>query len=214
MLLLGIVNLFTKPLATVGGISFTIVLYVAFGFSERANKQRAGSGGHELERFNVNGQNQLTVEAIGCSHDRRKLVAASAPNRLYQLQKCLTESDPDTTDIIVMHARVLPDKERATVEGSISTEQAELFTQVIKLAEKEGKGVLPIVVPTNNALYAVAQTAVQLGVEEVLLGGSERYPPDYLVEQFAIYWGMVQSDDGPRVILRTIDAKREMRVDL
>ena len=214
LFLLGVVNLFTKPYATVWGIGFTVALYVAFGVSERANKKLAQSRGAELEKFNVHGEDQLTVEAIGCKHERRKLVAASAPNRLYQLQKCLQENDPDDTDIIVMHARVLPDKENATVDDSISADQDRLLSEVIKLAEKEGKTVLPIVVPTNNALYAVAQTAAQLGVDEIFLGVSKRYPADYLIEQFAIYWGMVQSDGDQHVVLRTVDARREVREEL
>ena len=214
LFLLGVVNLFTKPYATVWGIGFTVALYVAFGVSERANKKLAQARGAELEKFNVHGEDQLTVEAIGCKHERRKLVAASAPNRLYQLQKCLQENDPDNTDIIVMHAKVLPDKENATVDDSISADQDQLLTEVIRMAEKEGKTVLPIVVPTNNALYAVAQTAAQLGVDEIFLGVSKRYPADYLIEQFAIYWGMVQSDGEKHVVLRTVDARREVREEL
>jgi amino acid transporter len=214
LLLLGIVNLFTKPFATVWGIGFTIALYVAFGVSERANKKLSAAREPGLEKFNVHGEDQLTVEAIGCKHERRKLVAASAPNRLYQLQKCLQENDAETTDIIVMHAKILADKENATVDGSISTDQDQLLTEVIKLAEKEGKPVLPIVVPTNNALYAVAQTAAQLGVDEIFLGVSQRYPADYLIEQFAIYWGMVQADGDQHVVLRTVDARREVREEL
>ena len=50
-----------------------------------------------------------------------------------------------------MHAKLLADKENATVDDSITTDQDQLLTEVIKLAEKEGKPVLPIVVPTNNA---------------------------------------------------------------
>ncbi len=214
LLLLGIVNLFTKPYATVWGIGFTIALYVAFGVSERANKKLIAAREPGLEKFNVHGEDQLTVEAIGCKHERRKLVAASAPNRLYQLQKCLQESDSETTDIIVMHAKILADKENATVDDSITADQDQLLTEVIKVAEKEGKTVLPIVVPTNNALYAVAQTAAQLGVEEIFLGVSQRYPADYLIEQFAIYWGMVQSDGDKHVVLRTVDARREVRQEL
>lgn len=214
LLLLGIVNLFTKPYATVGGITFTIALYIAFGVSERANKRLAEARGSEIERFNVHGEDQLTVEAIGCKHAKRSLVATSAPNRLYHLHKCLQENDPDTTDIIVMHAKILADKENATVDDSISTDQDQLFTEVIKMAEREGKTVLPIVVPTNNALYAVAQTAAQLGAGEVFLGISQRYPADYLIEQFAIYWGMVQADGEQHVVLRTVDTRREVREEL
>jgi amino acid transporter len=214
LLLLGIVNLFTKPYATVWGIGFTVALYVAFGVSERANKKLVAARAPGLEKFNVHGEDQLTVEAIGCKHEKRKLVAASAPNRLYQLQKCLQENDAETTDIVVMHAKILADKENATVDDSITTDQDQLLTEVIKLAEKEGKTVLPIVVPTNNALYAVAQTAAQLGVDEIFLGVSQRYPADYLIEQFAIYWGMVQADGDKHVVLRTVDARREVREEL
>jgi hypothetical protein len=209
-----VVNLFTKPYATVGGVLFTVILYISFGVSERANKRRKGALSHELERFNVNGQSTLTVEAIGCTHSRRKLIATSAPNRLYNLRRCLDENDPDTTDMIVMYAKILADKEAATVEDSISHEQAELFTEVIKVAEREGKPVIPIVVPTNNALFAIAQTAAQLGVDEVFLGASERYPSDYLIEQFAIYWGMVEVGPNQKLMVRAIDAAREVRQEL
>jgi amino acid transporter len=214
LLLLGTVNLFTKPYATVGGISFTIILYIVFGVSERANLRRAGRKNHELEKFNVSGQSNLTLKTIGSRHEKRKLVGVNAPNRLHHLRKCLQENDPETTDIIVMHARILSDRENATVDESISIHQEELFTEVIKLAEREGKSVLPIVVPTNNAGYAVTHTAAQLGVDEVYLGISERYPPDYQIEQLAIYWGMVQADENRHVTIRAIDAKREMKIEL
>ena len=214
LFLLGIVNLFTKPYATVGGISFTIILYVVFKVSEAANKKLADKHRPELERFNVFGQNQLTVEAIGCKHARRKLVAVRAPNRLHHFIKCLQENDPEETDIIALYARVLAGKESMTADNSISLEQVELFSQVIKLAEKEGKTVLPIVVPTNNPTYAISYTAAQLGVDEVFLGMSERYPPDYQLEQFALYWGMVQADENQHMILRAIDARREMKAEL
>jgi len=48
----------------------------------------------------------------------------------------------------------------------------------------------------------------------VFLGMSERYPPDYQLEQFALYWGMVQADENHHVTLRAIDAKREMKVEI
>jgi amino acid transporter len=213
LLLLGIVNLFTKPLATAGGISFTIILYVIFAFSERANKRHAAQRGSELERFNIVGQDQLTIEAIGCQHQNRKLVAVSAPNRLYHLLKCLEESDPETTDIIVVNAKILAG-ENATVDNSIAAEQEKLFSEVIRQAEKAGKTVFPIVVPTNNATYAIAHTAAQLGVQEVYMGFSQRYPPDYQLDNFALYWGMVQQDESKQITLRAMDAKSELKAVL
>ncbi|HTY35849.1 MAG TPA: APC family permease [Bacteroidota bacterium] len=211
---LGVVNLFTKPTATKGGIAFTILLYIVFGISEKLNKQRAAHRSHELEKFNMLAQDQLTAESLGCQHVKRTLVAVGVPGRLEHLQKCLKETDPETTDIIVMRARVVQRTESATASVSIDTEVEELFTAVIKMAEKEGKTVIPIVVPTNNVIYALAHTAAQLGSEEVIMGTPHRYPVDYLFEQFALHWGMVEADEKHNVRLRAVNTKKEFIVEL
>ncbi len=213
LFLLGFVNLFTKPYATVGGITFTIILYIVFGVSERANKKLAAQRSPELERFNVHSQNQLTVEAIGCKHPQRKLVAVRAPNRLQHLQRCLEENDPDNVDIVVMTAKVIPGQS-TVVQQTIDIPEQSLFSEVIKLAEKEGKTILPIVVPTNNAAYAIAHTAVEVGAEEVFLGASERYPTEFQMQQFALYWGMVEADENHHIALRTIGRTSDVRLEI
>jgi amino acid transporter len=214
LLALGIVNLFTKPTATKGGIAFTILLYIVFGVSERLNKRRAAHKNHDLEKFNLLAQDQLTAESLGCQHAKRTLVAANVPKSLAHLKKCLAETDPDTTDIIVMRARVLQLTESSTMGASIDTEVEELFSEVIKMAEREGKTVIPIVVPTNNVIYALAHTAAQLGADNVIVGTPHKYPTDFLFEQFALYWGMVQADEKSHVRLRAINTKKEFVADL
>jgi hypothetical protein len=82
------------------------------------------------------------------------------------------------------------------------------------MAEKEGKTVIPIVVPTDDVNYALAHTAAQLGVEEVIVGTPLRYPVDYFFEQFAIHWGMVEADERHKMRLRAINTKKEFIVDL
>ena len=210
---LGFVNLFTKPFATEGGVTFTILLYIVFGISERANKKLKAARDPQLEKFNVFAQDKLTAEVVGCTHAQRKLVAMRAPNRLHHLQKCLEENDPDEADIIVMTAKVIPGQS-TTVGQTIDLPEEELFSEVIKMAEKEGKTVLPIVVPTNNPAYAIAHTAVQLGAEEVFLGTSERYPAEYQMQQFALYWGMVEADENHHVAIRTIGPTGEMKFEI
>lgn len=214
LILLGIVNLFTKPYATVGGISFTIFLSLVFAFSQRANKALTARRNPELEKFNVAGQDILTVESVGCKHPVRKLVAVQRPDRLYHLQKCLGETDARSTDIIVVNARILAGKESATVDNAITYEQDKLFSEIIKMAEAQGKPVLPIVVPTNNAFYAIVNTAVALGVDEVFTGMSERYPPDYQLEQFALYYGMMQLDESRHIQFRVVGDRRELSAEL
>ncbi len=210
---LGFTNLFTKPIATEGGVTFTVLLFGLFAFSERANKKIHEGREIDLERFNVYAQDSLTAEAVGCKHKQRKLVAVRAPNRLHHLQRCLEENDPDEVDIVVMTAKVIPGQSTA-VRQTIDLPEEEVFSEVIKLAEKEGKTILPIVVPTNNAAYAVAHTTVQLGAEEVFLGASERYPAEYQMQQFALYWGMVEADENHHVAVRTVGPTGEIRFEL
>ncbi len=210
---IGFTNLFTKPLATEGGVTFTVVLFGLFAFSERANKKIFEARGGELEKFNVYAQDSLTAGAVGCKHKKRKLVAVRAPNRLHHLQRCLEENDPDEVDIVVMTAKVIPGQSTAAAK-TIDIPEEELFSEVIKLAEKYGKTILPIVVPTNNAGYAIAHTTVQIGAEEVFLGSSERYPVEYQMQQFALYWGMVEADENHHVVMRTIGPSGEMKLDI
>ena len=211
---LGVVNLLTKPIATQGGIAFTAVLYVVFAISKHMNERKAADKAHDLERFNVLAQDKLTAESIGCEFTRRKLVAVRSLNRLQHLKKCLDETDPDSTDVIVMKANVLTGIGNTQVDSTIDTDAEELFSQVIKLAEKEGKTVIPIVVPTNNVAYAIAYTAAQLGAEEVIIGTSDKYPAEYQLQQFALHWGMVEADERHRLLLRSIGTNSELRVDL
>ena len=210
---LGFTNLFTKPIATEGGVAFTVVLFCLFAFSERANKKIAASRGADLEKFNVFTQNKLTAEAVGCKHANRKLVAVRAPNRLQHLQRCLEENDPDEVDIVVMTAKVIPGQS-TTAAQSIDIPEQRLFSEIIVMAEKQGKTILPIVVPTNNAAYAIAHTAVEVGAEEVFLGASERYPTEYQMQQFALYWGMVEADESHHIAIRTISHTSDVRLEI
>jgi amino acid transporter len=214
LLSLGIVNLFTKPIATQGGLVFTAILYVVFAVSKHLNERKAATKPHDLERFNVLAQDKLTADSIGCEFPHRKLVAVRSLKRLQHLQKCLEETDPDTTDVIVMKANVLTGIGNTQVDSTIDSDSEELFSQVIKLAEKEGKTIIPIVVPTNNVAYAVAHTAAQLGAEEVIIGTSEKYPAEYQLQQFALHWGMVQADERHKLLVRSIGPKSELRVEL
>ncbi len=213
LFLLGVVNLFTKPFATEGGVSFTIVLYLVFGISEKANKRLKAARSSQLEKFNVSAQNSLTAKAVGCRHSQRKLVAVRAPNRLQHLERCLEESDPDKVDIVVMTAKIVPGQS-TSVQQTIDLPEQALFSEVIRMAEKEGKTILPIVVPTNNAAYAIAHTAVEVGADEVFIGASEKYPMEFQMQQFAIHWGMVEADENHHVAIRTISRTSDVRFEI
>ncbi len=214
LFLVGVINLFTKPFATVGGISFTVILYFVFGISERANKKLALARSPGLEKFNVTPQASLTSVYNSITLPGRRIVALSAPGKLLPLQKCLSEIDPEKEELIVMKAKLLSGNENMLVNEFIDLPEDELFTEIIKLAEKEGKTVRPIVVPTNNAFFAIINTAYELDASEIFIGISERYPIDFIFEQFAVLWGTIQPDENKHITIRAIGQKNNKNFEL
>ena len=63
---------------------------------------------HEhLEQFNEEQADQLSVESLHLTKPYRKLVAIRSPYNLGMLERCLAETDPETTEVVVMTASVL-----------------------------------------------------------------------------------------------------------
>ena len=57
LFLVAIANLFSKRIATIYGVSFTMVLFVVFTISERINaRKKLLAHGHTLEEFNLDHQ--------------------------------------------------------------------------------------------------------------------------------------------------------------
>ena len=62
------------------------------------------------------------------------------------------------------------------------------MTAVVNHAERLGKSVTPLIVPTNNALHAVLNAAKDLPAQEVILGASNKYTAEEQLDQIAFYW--------------------------
>ncbi len=58
-----------------------------------------------------------------------------------------------------------------------------LMSAVVERAEKAGKHVQPLIVRTNNPLYAVINAAHDLHAQEVVMGASNVYSADEQIEQ-------------------------------
>ncbi|MCX7833678.1 MAG: APC family permease, partial [Ignavibacteria bacterium] len=98
-------NLFTKPIATVSGISFTLIFFIIFVISEYINKKTLMSveklseeeyliekKKRVLEHFNLEDEYEISPQAIGSELNDRVLVAVKDPNNLNHLQKVLNET--------------------------------------------------------------------------------------------------------------------------
>ncbi len=159
-----VANLLTKATATIAGATFTAVLFTMFWISERFYEGRQRGAPHtHLEQFNETTAAEITPETLGLGKPYRRLVAIRSMRNLFMLEKALAETDPATTNLVVMMARVTPPFGGASETADLTTYDRELLTAVVDKAEHAGKEVQPLIVPTNNPLHAVLKTAMDVG---------------------------------------------------
>src|SRR5262249_52278666 len=102
-----VLNFFTKEVATVGGVAFTFVFLAIFMASEHYHEKRLRGKHHvHLEQFNQQSTEEITPASLSLARPYRKLVSIRSPQNLFMLEKTLAETDPETTDVVVMTAKV------------------------------------------------------------------------------------------------------------
>jgi amino acid transporter/nucleotide-binding universal stress UspA family protein len=211
-----VMNILTKETATIWGLSFTSGFLCVFVVSEQVNRRKhpKEKGHHEhLEQFNVQSSETVSTDTLGLQKPYTKLVAIRSPYNLFMLEKALAETDPDTTSVVVMTAKVLPEGD-ATVRTDLDQYDQQLMTAVVERAEKAGKKVKPLIVPTNNPLHAILRLAMELNAQEVILGASNKYPADLQMEQISLYWlNLHQGEDAPLTV-RLLSRDRDLYLDL
>ena len=141
-------------------------------------------------------------------------MAIRSPNNLFMLEKALAESDPATTYVIVMTAKLDPTGALEQPDHELDTYDQRLMTAVVERAEKSGKEVVPLIVPTNNPLYAVIRTAYDLNVQELIVGVSNKNTADEQLDQIALYWFNVCEGQPRPLTVRIISRDREVHLDL
>lgn len=207
-------NLLTKEIATVSGVVFTAAFFAVFQVSEYLRKKRLGGAGHEhLEQFNSGEADKVSPATLGLTLPYRKLVAIRSPHNLGMLQKCLDETDPETTDVVVMTANVLP-KGSSDYQPTITDYDRQLLTAVVNLAESAGKSVKPLIVPTNEPLFALAQTAKTIGAQELIMGMSNKFNPEDQLDQIALYWLNICGAKAEPLTIRVLGHDKDVRLDI
>jgi amino acid transporter/nucleotide-binding universal stress UspA family protein len=212
-----VLNLLTKEVATISGAAFTAAFFTVFIVTEHYHeKRRRGAHHAHLEPFREEMTPEVTPESLGLTRLYRKLVAIRSPYNLFMLEKALAESDPETTGIVVMTAKQLaPMSGGSTQEPpELDTYDQQLMTAVVQLAERAGKQVKPIVIPTNNPLHAVLTTARDLQAHELIMGASNRYTADEQLEQIAFYWISLHGGRPAPLTVRILSRDRDMYLDL
>jgi amino acid transporter len=176
LFLIAITNLFTKPVATMAGGAFSVLLYIVFTISE--HRARRGGAAHvEMDQFNLEMESDLTPEAVG-ARPGNILVPVSNHYNLYHLANVLDRIKPGRRDVVLLHVRLL--RRSATGENELEAYQLfgsieqHLFSQALSMAEKRGKTIRLAVVASNDIWDAILRAATSLQSSTIVLGHSPK----------------------------------------
>ena len=190
LFLVAIANLFSKRIATIYGICFTVAIFAVFTVSQKINARKRHDQAKGMEQFNLAMRPSISAEELG-ARSGSVLVAVRDGSRLHHLKNILERTNLRRHDIIVMTVRNVSTgaAEYALGENQLFTDyEQELFTRVVTVAEKEGKKVDLVVVPAVDAFDAMVQTAARLGASKLVTGVSERMAQDELAHRIGRAW--------------------------
>jgi amino acid transporter len=172
------INLFTKEVATISGVAFTIIFFAVFEISEKIARKRAGAHA-ELDQFNIEPGDDLTPRALGV-RPKNVLVMIRNYNTLYNLGAVLDRVDARKQDVVALHLRFLGRGEGGEYELEpeqlFSSEEQILFTRALALAEKKGKTIHLAVAGATEKWDAILRAAQSLQSSVVVLGASPNRP--------------------------------------
>ncbi|MEX2261599.1 MAG: APC family permease [Bryobacteraceae bacterium] len=190
LFLVAIANLFSKRVATVYGVAFTVALFIVFTVSERINQRRRYAERAGLEQFNLDMSAQVNEESIhvrpGCV-----LVSVRDYRRMAHLLSVLQKTNMRRHDIVVMTVRPVSSGagEYELAQNQLFADyERELFTRVVSLAEKEGKHAELLVVPGVDPFDAMVRTAANLNASRLVTGVSARMDSEELARRIGLAW--------------------------
>jgi amino acid transporter len=175
---LACINVFTKELATIAGVSFTLAFFVLFSISERINRKEHARSRQGLEQFRLDQSAEVSQEEM---HARpgNVVVACRNPFHLEHLEKTLAKTDTRKVDIVVLSVHRVT--AAASGEYDLNADQIfaaaeqDLFSKVVSIAEKAGKHVELLAVAAADPWLGMVQTAQRLQSSRIVTGLSPLY---------------------------------------
>jgi len=209
------INLLTKQVATISGVAFTLVFFVLFLVSERINERKRGHARHvEMDQFRLQMQDVVTNETVqvrpGCT-----LCLVRDYNTLDHVRKALELTHTGKHDLVVMTVQVMkgPDAGHENIGGQhlFTNYEQLLFSRVIALAEKAGKHVDLLVVPSSNVFEAIVHTAAQLDCTEIIAGRSSVLSAREQALRLGEAWEALPNKPQHEVCFRVVEPEGETR---
>lgn len=197
-----IVNLFTKEVATISGVTFTLAFFAVFTMPERTTRRRATAQG-ELDQFNLAPSDDLTPDALKV-RPGGVLVPVRNYNTLYNLKAVLDRVDTHNQDVVVLHLRFLQraggGEYELAPEQLFSLEEQKLFTRALEVSEKKGKTIHLAVAAATDRWEAMLRAAQSLRASTVALGASPTSPVTEEARLAGLAWERL-ADPKPQLTL-------------
>ena len=198
-----LINLFTKQIATVSGVAFTLIFFAIFTISERVTRSHATEHG-ALDQFNLEPGEDLTPDIVGV-RPGNVLVMVRNYNTLYNLRAVLDRVDTRVQDVVVLHLRFLTrggsGEYELAPEQLFSREEQELFTRSLAVAERKGKTVHLAVAAATEKWDAILRAAQSLQSSAVVLGLSPNRSVTEEARVAGLAWERLP-DAKPQLILQ------------
>ena len=207
------INVLTKKVATISGVSFTVAFFIVFQLSEVANRRRKSGEHHEKEKFRLDTRDDVSSEGLSV-RPGNVLVAVRNPNRLQHLQRILEKTDTRKLDILVVSVRLVT--QAGSGEHTLDTEQifsddeTDVFTRVVAVAEKAGKHVELMVVPGSDPYEAVVQTAARLRSSRIVMGLSPKLSTSEQGAQVGRFWEQLPEPRPPMSLEIVLEDQKDV----
>src|SRR6201987_798217 len=190
LFLIAFINLFTKPVATMAGGAFSVLLYIVFTISEK-RARHTGVAHVEMDQFNLELEGELTPESVG-ARPGNILVPISNHFNMYHLGNVLDRVKPGRRDVVVLHVRML----RRTPSGEQELEadqlfgsiEQHLFSQALSMAEKRGKSIRLAVVAANDLWDGILRAGHGLQSSTIVVGTSSHWQSEEQARQIGEAW--------------------------
>jgi len=188
---IAVINILTKKVATISGLSFSIAFFIAFEVSERINRRHRLAHSQEIEKFRLETPDQITASTSQI-RPGNVLVAVRNPNQLAHLDRVLAKTDESKIDIVVATVKHTGQpgfgEHDLTADEVFSADIATLFSRVVTLAEKAGKHVELMVVPGRDPNLTLVETAQRLRSSLVVMGLSGKMTASEQAKLFGDAW--------------------------
>src|SRR6267143_2015209 len=214
LLTTAVVNLFTKPAATVSGIIFSGALFILFTLSEMRIRRQRGEKRVELDQFNLAQEAELTQDNLDV-RPGNILVPISTNYALYALEAALRRAKRREAEVVVLHVQLLQragsGESDLTPDQLFSTIEQSLFSKVLSIAEKEGKPVRLAVAAANDLWEGILRMAAGLQSGSVVIGSSSKMSVSEQARQIGLAWERMP-EPRPRVSLEIFNSSGQAQV--